>query len=107
MIAAILGIQTHARFKRIIKITQDVKKENDAVVERLIYFKDMNFFQTIALFFFSISLGIICVDGLTEAKVINYNRFASDLLIANLDTCSIILWIIGVSVSTGKKSTTF
>ncbi|CAO3687868.1 unnamed protein product [Rhizopus stolonifer] len=98
LIAAILGIQTHARFKRIIKITQDVKKENDAVIERLIYFKDMNFFQTIALFFFSISLGIICIDGLTEAKVINYNRFASDLLIANLDTCSIVLWIIGISI---------
>lgn len=58
----------------------------------------MNIYLTTILFFYAISLGTLCVDGLTEAKTINSNKFASDLLIANCNTASVLMWIVGVSV---------
>ncbi|EIE81278.1 hypothetical protein G6F46_010158 [Rhizopus delemar] len=94
------------RFKRLVKLTRSVKDGPEYVLEKIIYFKDMNFLQTITLYVFSISLGILCVDGLTETKVINSNKFASDLLISNLDACSIILWIIGISIFQPRRSIT-
>jgi hypothetical protein len=75
-----------------------MKHGADSIVEKLVYFKDMNAFFTIILFLFGLSLGILCVDGFTTAKIINSNKFASDLLIANCNTLSVLMWIVGVSL---------
>jgi hypothetical protein len=96
MITSFLGIRSHFRFKRILNISRNMK-HGGAIVEKLAYFKDMNVLFTIILFFYGLSLGTLCVDGLTTAKIINSNKFASDLLIANCNTSSVLMWIVGVS----------
>lgn len=72
-------------------------KHGGAIVEKLAYFKDMNIYMTAVLFFYGTSLGILCVDGMTTAMLINSNKFASDLLIANCDTASAMIWVVGVT----------
>ncbi|KAI8887233.1 hypothetical protein K501DRAFT_212331, partial [Backusella circina FSU 941] len=98
LITAFLGIRSHFRFKRIINISRNMKHGSSSIVEKLTYFKDMNVFFTIILFLFGSSLGILCVDGFTTAKTINSNKFASDLLIANCNTLSVLMWIVGISI---------
>lgn len=75
-------------------------KHGKQIIDKLAYFKDMNLFLTAILFFYGLSLLILCADGLTTAKVINSNKFASDLLIANCNTASVLMWIVGVSIHT-------
>lgn len=98
LITSLLGIRSDRRFRRILNISRNLKHGGAAIVEKLAYFKDMNIYLTTILFFYAISLGILCVDGLTEAKTINSNKFASDLLIANCNTASVLMWIVGVSL---------
>lgn len=97
LITSLLGIRSNRRFRRILNISRNLKHGGAAIVEKLAYFKDMNIYLTTVLFFYALSLGTLCVDGLTTAKTINSNKFASDLLIANCNTASVLIWIIGVS----------
>ncbi|RCI02761.1 hypothetical protein CU098_008838 [Rhizopus stolonifer] len=101
--AALLGIRSHFRFRRIIQMTRN--KGSVAITGKIGYFKDMNLFMTSVLFLMSISLGILCVDGLTSGQIINSNKFATDLLTGNFDTCIIFLWIIGISIFHPRRST--
>lgn len=90
-----MGIRSHRRFNKILKASLNMK-HGSAIVDKLAYFKDMNVLLTSVLFFYGSSLCILCIDGLTTAKVINSNKFASDLLIANCNTGSVLIWIVGV-----------
>lgn len=97
LLTSLLGIRSDRRFRRILNISRNLKHGGAAIVEKLAYFKDMNIYLTIVLFFYALSLGALCVDGLTASKTINSNKFASDLLIANCNTGSVLMWLIGVS----------
>ncbi|KAG1056015.1 hypothetical protein G6F46_001339 [Rhizopus delemar] len=99
------SVRSHFRFKRIINITRNMKSGGTAIVGKIGYFKDMNLFMTAILFLMSISLGILCVDGLTSGSTINSNKFATDLLTGNCDTCVIFLWVIGISIFHPRRST--
>lgn len=96
LITAGLGIRSNFRFKRLLKLSQNLKN-NHTVVEKLSYFKDMNIYLTCVLFSYGISLCTLCVDGLTENKVVNHSKFASDLLISNCNAAAILMWIVSVS----------
>jgi hypothetical protein len=71
---------------------------NKTIVSRLAYFKDMNALVSIILFFYSASFVILCADGLTEAKVINSSKFATDTIIANANICTVFLWLLLVII---------
>ncbi|CEG74431.1 hypothetical protein RMATCC62417_09652 [Rhizopus microsporus] len=105
LIAALLGIRSHFRFNRIINIARNMKTGSTAVTEKMAYFKDMNLFITAVLFLYAFSLGTLCVDGLTEGMVINSNKFSADLLISIVDTCSILIWIVGICIFHPRRST--
>lgn len=96
LITSVLGVRSHLRFKRILNISRNMK-HGSAIAEKLAYFKDMNIYMTVVLFFYGSSLAILCVDGMTTEMLINSNKFASDLLIANCDTASAMIWIVGVT----------
>lgn len=98
LITSLLGIRSDRRFRRILNISRNLKHGGATIVEKLAYFKDMNIYLTTVLFFYALSLGTLCVDGLTASKTINSNKFASDLLIANCNTASVLMWLIGVSM---------
>ncbi|CEP19784.1 hypothetical protein [Parasitella parasitica] len=104
LITSLLGIRSNRRFRRILNISCNLKHGGTAIAEKLAYFKDMNIYLTIVLFFYAMSLGILCIDGLTAAKTINSNKFASDLLIANCNTASVLMWIIGISIFHPRRS---
>jgi hypothetical protein len=86
-----------------LNISRNLKHGGTAIVDKLAYFKEMNMYLTCILFFYGVSLGILCVDGLTTAKVINYNKFAADLLIANCNMSSVLMWIVGVSALSSEN----
>ncbi|KAI9348835.1 hypothetical protein BD770DRAFT_446206 [Pilaira anomala] len=97
--AALLGIRSHFRFKRIIGLSQKNNgASNKAIVTRLAYFKDMNALVSIILFFYAISFIILCVDGLTETRIINKSKFATDTIIANANICIVFLWLLLISI---------
>ncbi|KAI9362172.1 hypothetical protein BD770DRAFT_440861 [Pilaira anomala] len=98
-----LGIRSNFRFKRLLKLSQNLKN-NHTVVEKLSYFKDMNIYLTCVLFSYGISLCTLCVDGLTEAKVVNQSKFAADLLISNCNAAAILMWIVSVSIFHPRRS---
>ncbi|KAI9485863.1 MAG: hypothetical protein EXX96DRAFT_495323 [Benjaminiella poitrasii] len=104
LITSALGIRSHRRFKRILNISSNLKHGAAQIVEKLAYFKDMNIYMTIVLFFYGSGLLIICVDGLTDAKLINSNKFAADLLIANCNIASVLMWIVGISIFHPRRS---
>ncbi|KAI8987395.1 hypothetical protein BDF20DRAFT_850012 [Mycotypha africana] len=104
LICSLLGIRSHFRFKRLLNISQNLKHGAAAIVEKLGYFKDMNIYLTVVLFFYGSGLCILCVDGLTEAKIINSSKFGSDLLAANLNTGSVLLWLITISIFHPRQS---
>lgn len=103
LFTVVLGIRSNRRFSRILKIASNMKHGRQ-IVDKLAYFKDMNVFLTVILFFYGVSLLTLCVDGLTTAKVINSNKFASDLLIANCNMCSVLMWIVGISIFHPRRS---
>jgi serine/threonine protein phosphatase PrpC len=93
-----LGIRSHFRFKRIIAMSQrNNNATNKTIVSRLAYFKDMNTLVSIILFSYSVSFIVLCSDGLTEAKVINSSKFATDTIVANVNICTVFLCLCLVS----------
>ncbi|CDS13934.1 hypothetical protein LRAMOSA06107 [Lichtheimia ramosa] len=99
LITAMLGIRSNFRFKRIIAYSMRTKSSTStAIVNRLSYFKEMNIILTCVLFIYGACFVILCADGLTEGKTINTNKFACDLLIANVNMCVIVLWLLFISI---------
>ncbi|KAF9296851.1 hypothetical protein BGZ88_011708 [Linnemannia elongata] len=88
-----LGVRVHFRLVALIKNASITMNESTlSVLEKLEYFKDMNVILTFSLFACSISLGIVAVDGITPHPIIAGNKFASDLLITNLNFFQVIIW---------------
>ncbi|KAG2202988.1 hypothetical protein INT47_013204 [Mucor saturninus] len=103
IITSALGIRSDLRFKRILKLSGNLKNSG-VVIEKLTYFKDMNIYLTFVLFMYGVCLSILCIDGLTVAKTINSNKFAADLLIANCNTAAILMWLVGFSIFHPRRS---
>ncbi|KAG2223706.1 hypothetical protein INT45_007284 [Circinella minor] len=108
LITAALGIRSNFRFKRIIASSRRNKPgaSTNAIVNRLTYFKEMNVVLTIILFIYGACFIILCADGLTEEKVINTNKFACDLLIANVNMGVIFLWLLFISIFHPRRNLT-
>ncbi|CAO3624634.1 unnamed protein product [Cunninghamella blakesleeana] len=101
-IIACLGIRSHFRFNQL--LNKSAGSLNTRYVNNKIsYFQELNFILTIALFFFSISLIILCADGLTGAKYLNVHKFPSDFLICNTNVASIVVWVIVILIFHPKK----
>ncbi|CEP12708.1 hypothetical protein [Parasitella parasitica] len=99
LITSLLGIRSHFRFKRIIAVSQRNNSASyKAIVARLTYFRDMNVLVSIILFCYATSFIILCSDGLTEHKIINSNKFATDTIIANANICTVFLWLLLISI---------
>ncbi|KAI9313867.1 hypothetical protein BX666DRAFT_555180 [Dichotomocladium elegans] len=99
LITACLGIRSHFRFKRIISFSKRNKSSStNAIVNRIAYFKEMNSILTATLFSYGASFVILCADGLTTEKVVNTSKFATDLLIANVNMCMVFLWLMFISI---------
>lgn len=95
LITSLLGVRSHFRFKRIIALShRNNGASNKAIVTRLAYFKDMNVLISIILFFYAASFIVLCSDGLTDHKIINTNKFATDTIIANVNICTVFLWLL-------------
>ncbi|ORY99061.1 hypothetical protein BCR43DRAFT_435997 [Syncephalastrum racemosum] len=99
LITACLGIRSNFRFKRIIAgAKRSQNSSHVSVVNRLTYFKEMNFFLTIGLFSYGASFVILCADGLTPSMTINSNKLATDILICNANMCVVIIWLLFISI---------
>ncbi|OAD69761.1 hypothetical protein PHYBLDRAFT_148951 [Phycomyces blakesleeanus NRRL 1555(-)] len=98
LILVILGIRSHFRFLRIIKISHKTQNANSPVVIKMTYFKDMNIILTISMLSYGGSLMILCADGLTEKMFLNTSKFASDLIIGNCNVSVIFIWIALISI---------
>ncbi|KAG0199720.1 hypothetical protein BGX28_007029 [Mortierella sp. GBA30] len=93
-ITGVLGIRTHFRFVALIKNARAIMNETTTnVVHKLEYFKDMNMVLTVSFFGCALALGITSADGLLAHPVIAVNKFASDLLITNLNFFEFIIWV--------------
>ncbi|KAF9397916.1 hypothetical protein BGZ76_008262, partial [Entomortierella beljakovae] len=91
-ITCVLGVRTHFRLAALIKKAREIQNESTAsVVQKLEYFKDMNLILTVSFFGCSLPLGITSVDGLMPNPVIAHNKFASDLLISQLNFFEVIV----------------
>ncbi|CEI86369.1 hypothetical protein RMCBS344292_00811 [Rhizopus microsporus] len=75
------------------------------IMPELVYGIDLNLILSIALFLFSSALIVLTVDGLTEAKRLNRNKFDSDFLICNVNVCMMAVWIIVILVLHPKTET--
>ncbi|KAI9257987.1 hypothetical protein BDA99DRAFT_514937 [Phascolomyces articulosus] len=108
LITAALGVRSNFRFKRIIAASRRNKSSasSNAIINRLSYFKEMNIILTIILFIYGCCFVILCADGLTEDKVINTNKFACDLLIANVNMGVIFLWLLFISIFHPRRNLT-
>lgn len=58
------------------------------------------------MFCYATSMIILCVDGLTEAAVINHSKFATDTIIANVNICTVFLWLLLVWLQKGTRART-
>ncbi|KAG0210491.1 hypothetical protein B0O80DRAFT_496213 [Mortierella sp. GBAus27b] len=105
LIIAFLGVRTHFRFKSLLKVALLTVNENSqGVAEKLEYFKDMNVVLTLAMAGSGLSLGIASADGLRATPTIAHNKFASDLLIANLNFFEFIIWVTVVLIFYPRRS---
>lgn len=76
--------------------TLHMLENGSSVIARLEYFQEMNLLISILLCFYALTLGIMCVDGLTSTLIAR-SKFATDFLIANCNTCALLMWMVGVS----------
>ncbi|KAI8087872.1 uncharacterized protein B0P05DRAFT_530483 [Gilbertella persicaria] len=87
---SLLGGVSHVRFKTLLK--------GPFVTDKIKYFQELNLLLSIALFIFSTSFIILSGDGLTTAKKINTNKFASDLMICNINMMCILIWVLVILI---------
>lgn len=73
-----------------------------SVVERLEYFQEMNLLISCLLCCYALNLAIMCIDGVSTTKTIAKSKFATDFLIANCNTCALLMWMVGVSFSSSN-----
>ncbi|KAK3815950.1 MAG: hypothetical protein JOS17DRAFT_778809 [Linnemannia elongata] len=100
-----LGVRVHFRLVALIKNASITMNESTLIVlEKLEYFKDMNVILTFSLFACSVSLGIVAVDGISPRPTIARNKFASDLLITNLNVFQVIIWVTLTLIFYPRKS---
>ncbi|KAF9581188.1 hypothetical protein BGW38_001893 [Lunasporangiospora selenospora] len=94
LITGVLGVRTHFRLVALIRNAREIMNETTLnVLYKLEYFKDMNGILTFSLFICALSLGITSADGLLATPVIAPNKFASDVLITNLNFFEFIIWV--------------
>ncbi|KAK3811722.1 MAG: hypothetical protein JOS17DRAFT_762917 [Linnemannia elongata] len=100
-----LGLRVHFRLVALIKNASITMNESTlSVLEKLEYFKDMNVILTFSVFACSFSLGIVAVDGISPHPTIAGNKFASDLLITNLNFFQVIIWVTLTLIFYPRKS---
>ncbi|CAJ0908722.1 2440_t:CDS:10, partial [Entrophospora sp. SA101] len=95
ILICILGIRSHWRFTKLLRVTKNSSTARTSIVSKLTYFRDMNRYLTLALFIGSISLATLSIDGLTSAKWLNSHKLSSDLLICHLNFS---IWIVFVTL---------
>ncbi|CAG8460139.1 7922_t:CDS:2 [Paraglomus brasilianum] len=88
-IIALLGVRSNKRFATLLRKTGQTTRPN--VVAKLEYFRDMNLYLSMGLVIGSVSLVLLCVDGLTTTQWLNKRKFAADLLMTHV---SIAMWIV-------------
>ncbi|CAM0142454.1 unnamed protein product [Umbelopsis sp. WA50703] len=97
-----LGLRSHFRFRSLINKTHNVTN-GKSIVTKLTYFMEMNKLMTMILFMYGTSFVILCADGLTAATIINKNKFAIDLLITNVNVCTLFLWLLFIMIFHPRK----
>ncbi|KAI7896108.1 uncharacterized protein EV154DRAFT_280633 [Mucor mucedo] len=103
LIISSLGIRSHKRFNRMLE-TLHMLENGSSVIARLEYFQEMNLLISILLCFYALTLGIMCVDGLTSTLIAR-SKFATDFLIANCNTCALLMWMVGIFIFHPRRTT--
>ncbi|KAF9577993.1 hypothetical protein BGW38_006469 [Lunasporangiospora selenospora] len=105
LIIAFLGMRTHFRFKSLLKVAMlTISESTQGVVEKLEYFKDMNMILSAAMLGSGLMLGIASADGLSPNPRFARNKFASDLLVTNLNFFEFIVWVTLVMIFYPRRS---
>ncbi|CAG8790970.1 3535_t:CDS:2, partial [Dentiscutata erythropus] len=94
-IIALLGVRSHWRFTKLLRITRSANSSQLSIVLKLEYFKEMNRYLTWGLFIGSTAMIILCVDAFTPQKYLNSHKFSMDLLICHLN---FTIWIVFVTL---------
>ncbi|CAG8445630.1 3684_t:CDS:2 [Ambispora leptoticha] len=85
IIIALLGLRSHHRFMKLLKVTKGAASAQQSVIRKLEYFKDMNRCLSAALAIGSTAMILLCVDALTETKWLNSHKFAADFLMTHVN----------------------
>ncbi|CAG8507039.1 2470_t:CDS:2, partial [Dentiscutata heterogama] len=94
-IIGLLGVRSHWRFTKLLRITRSVNSSQLCIVLKLEYFKEMNRYLTWGLFIGSTAMIILCADAFTPQKYLNSHKFTMDLLICHLN---FTIWIVFVTL---------
>ncbi|CAG8801866.1 22507_t:CDS:2, partial [Gigaspora rosea] len=82
LIIALLGVRSHWRFTRLLRITRSANSSQLSI--------EMNRYLTWGLFIGATSMIILCVDAFTPQKYINSHKFLQDLFLCHLN---FTIWI--------------
>ncbi|KAG0172416.1 hypothetical protein DFQ28_010731 [Apophysomyces sp. BC1034] len=96
-VVAMIGIHSHTRFNKLLSSSQESSNAR-FITHKIRYFQELNMILSAALSLDSISLIILCADGLTGRKWLNVHKFSADLLICNINVTSIIVWVIVILI---------
>ncbi|KAI8060251.1 hypothetical protein BC940DRAFT_221188, partial [Gongronella butleri] len=92
-IIALLGVRSNWKFNKLLSATKQANNYR-SMSSKIHHFQELNRILTVALFIYSISLIILCADGLTGKKTLNAHKFSADFLICNTNVASIITWTV-------------
>ncbi|KAG0037901.1 hypothetical protein BGZ82_001600 [Podila clonocystis] len=101
-----LGIRNQIKLGVLLRSAKEMMNDTTAnVVFKLEYFKDMNLVLTISFFCGGIPLAITSMDGLLANPIIATNKFASDVLITNLNFFEFVIWVTLTLIFYPRKTT--
>ncbi|KAG0345026.1 hypothetical protein BG004_004022 [Podila humilis] len=101
-----MGIRNQLKLATLLREALETMNETTAEVGfKLEYFKDMNLLLTISFFGSGISLAIVSFDGLLATPVIASNKFASDVLVTNLNFFEFVIWVSLILTFYPRKTT--
>ncbi|ORX62657.1 hypothetical protein DM01DRAFT_1330782 [Hesseltinella vesiculosa] len=97
MTISFLGVRTNFRFQRLIRVAK-MNGINSTTLNKIRYFKDINALMSFCLLSYSVSFLIMCIDGLTSAKTIGYSKFATDVILSNVNIMALSLYLLFILV---------
>ncbi|RIA88741.1 hypothetical protein C1645_806645 [Glomus cerebriforme] len=93
MIVLVYALMAHFKFSSLIK-----HNNKNYIVDRLKYYRHMNFLLILIVGFGASLMFTLCIDGLSEKQFLNRNKFTSDLLVGTVNFCMAAFWVVWLMI---------